>query len=208
MLKIENKMRILLFTICGIAFFNFVKNKVELRAEAEENEQVTEDVYEASNVDTIQLNLYDGDYDNYKAKLAKTITVESSLKLEEKVKKVAKSLSETLYNNLPIETSIETSIENRDGKKVAIINLVEPISSNNKIFKEKYAKMKDKTGTWQYYFSSGEAKAIVTLASIEETFAQPEYFGEWIDGYMIYHNGETLEDYRKNTTTEITWIKK
>ena len=196
---------VLLFVACSLLLIGFVKNSTLSRAEAEEvgTGEVSTDVYDDS-VKTDYLSIYDGDYSTYKYKLAKTIADDTSLSLEKRVQKLMNSLSETLYEGLPLEIKIE----DRQGKKVAVVNLVEPLSKDNKVFKELYNNLEDKSNTWQDYFTSGEAKSIVTLASIETTLKQPGYAGEWIDGFMIYHNGEALESHRGITATDVTWIYK
>ncbi|MCQ2978288.1 MAG: hypothetical protein MJ245_00625 [Clostridia bacterium] len=205
MVALRLRYRVLLFVACSFLLIGFVKNSTLSRAEAEEVEtkEVSMDVYDET-VKTIDLSVYDGDYSTYKSKLAKIIKVEANLSLQNKVEKLMTSLSDTLYNGLPIEVSIE----DRSNKKVAIINLIEPLSKDNKKFKEIYEGLDDKSGTWQNYFTSGEAKSIVTLASIETTLKQPNYSGAWIDGFMIYHNGEALESHRGITATDVTWIYK
>ncbi|MCQ2911750.1 MAG: hypothetical protein MJ244_06115 [Clostridia bacterium] len=197
--------RVLLFVACSLLLIGFVKNSTLSRAEAEEvgTGEVSTDVYDDS-VKTDYLSIYDGDYSTYKYKLAKTIADDTSLSLEKRVQKLMNSLSETLYEGLPLEIKIE----DRQGKKVAVVNLVEPLSKDNKVFKELYNNLEDKDNTWQSYFTSSEAKSIITLASIETTLKQPNYTGEWIDGFMIYHNGEALESHRGITATDVTWIYK
>lgn len=204
MFALRLRYRVLLFVACSMLLIAFVKNNAINSAEAEEMAEVSKDVYEEEVSNTIQLSIYDGDYSTYKSKLAKTIEVDENLTLKQKVEKVMKSMSEALYKDLPIEVAVE----DRSGKKIAVVNLVEPLTSNNKKFKEAYETLEDKSNTWQSYFSSGEAKSIVTLASMEATLKQLDYDGTWIDGYMIYHNGETLDDHRGLTTTDITWIRK
>lgn len=195
--------RALLFIAGTLLLIGFVKSSVVNEAKAEEVEttEVSMDVYEDT-VKTIQLSIYDGDYKTYKAKLAKNIEVDARYSLKKKVEVLVSKMSEALYNGLPIEVTIE----DRAGKRVAILNLVEPLSSDNKVFKELYDNLEDKSNTWQNYFTSGEAKSIITFASLETTLKQPNYEGEWIDGFMIYHNGEALESHRGKTATDITWI--
>lgn len=200
MLKVNY--RLVLFFICAVAFVLVVKNNSKTSAEAMED--ISEDVYDENLVKTSRYEIYTGDYSTYKGKIAKLLEIDQSLDTLDIVRKVASSLTEALYNDLPIEVTIE----DRNSKKVAIINLIEPLSSNNKEFRKLYDELEDKSNTWQYNFSSGEAKSIITLASLNETFSQINCTGKWVDGYMIYHNGETLDDHRKLTTTDITWLKK
>ena len=202
-MALKFKYRALLFALATTVLVGFIKSNAVNKVEAEEVEttEVSMDVYE-NTVKTIQLSIYDGDYKTYKSKLAKTIEVDARYSLCEKVQVLLNKMSESLYGSLPIEVTIE----NRSGKKVAVVNLVEPLSSDNKVFKELYENLDDKSGTWQNYFTSGEAKSIITFASLEATLKQDDYQGEWIDGYMIYHNGEALESHKGKSGTDVTWI--
>lgn len=192
--------RILLLLACGLIFTGYTRNTSAVN----KDDEAEVEVVEIKNVKTEQFKIYDGDYGSYKEELAKVIEIEENLELEDKFDRLMKSLSETLYDDY----KIETRIEDRDGKKIAIVNLVEEASSEMKSFENIYKNMKDedKQNTWKYKFTSGVAKAIVILESFDATIMQYDYDGEWIDGYMIYHNSETLKDvYRNKTVTDIKW---
>lgn len=109
------------------------------------------------------------------------ISEEKSIK--QKLDILADTLSQTIFDNLPIEV---VKIEETDGKKVAVINLME--SKENQGISD-YSLFKGKS--WATGYFQGSAGGCITSTSLIETFLQRQYSGEWIDGMrFLYNNGK------------------
>ena len=100
------------------------------------------------------------------------ILVDKNLSIKEKMQLIANNISRS-YLGLPIEVE---KIEERNGKKIALINLVE------------YTE--DEWDEWSTRFQ-GTTREGFTISTLESNFIQPLYFGEWVDGIEIQQNHGT-----------------
>ncbi|HHX62680.1 MAG TPA: hypothetical protein GX707_18495 [Epulopiscium sp.] len=120
--------------------------------------------------------IYGANIDTYKKELISEKIIKNSLALEEKLKILAEELSKSQFGDQIIEVA---KIEDQDGKKIAVINLNENPNT---------------TGTsWKESYFQGSAGGAITAASLEETFLQKEYDGEWIDGVQFLYEHQTIE---------------
>lgn len=120
-------------------------------------------------------NIYAANIDTYEKELKSQVKIADNLTLEEKLESLGKSLSESEFESLGIDI---TSIEDNDGKKIATINLTENPNQGEASWKSKYFQ--------------GSTGGIVTTVTLEETFLQREYTGEWIDGVKFLYEGEVI----------------
>ena len=100
------------------------------------------------------------------------IKIPDSLLLLEKLRVLADGLSRYRFRNLPVDV---LRIENRDGKKVAIVQLKE----------SKYGGR-----GWAGGFFEGSSGGGTTSVTLKETFLQRDYTGDWIDGVEFHYEGE------------------
>lgn len=123
---------------------------------------------------TVKFSIYNVDENSLEPNEVKSISINESDSLKDKVAKVAKSVSETNFNGLPIEVK---SIDTVNGKKVATINLAD--SGSN---------------TWVQRFQ-GSTGGQVTANTLIENFLQTNNKSntEWIDGVKFLYNNETIE---------------
>ncbi|MDO5517372.1 MAG: hypothetical protein Q4F66_07435 [Clostridium sp.] len=123
---------------------------------------------------TVKFSIYNVDENSLEPNEVKSISINESDSLQDKVKKVAESVSETNFNGLPIEVK---SIDTINGKKVATINLTD--SGSN---------------TWVQRFQ-GSTGGQVTANTLIENFLQTNNKSntEWIDGVKFLYNNETIE---------------
>lgn len=101
--------------------------------------------------------------------------------IKQKLYILANALSQTVFDNLPIEV---VKIEEVDGKRIAVINLMES-KENQKI--SDYSLFKGRS--WATGYFQGSAGGRITSTSLIETFLQKQYDGEWIDGVSFLYNG-------------------
>ncbi len=97
------------------------------------------------------------------------ILVDKNLSIKEKMQLIANNVSRS-YFGLPIEVE---KIEDREGKKFAVINLVE------------YTE--DEWDEWSKNFQ-GTTRETFTISTLERNFIQEQYYGNWIDGIEIQQN--------------------
>jgi len=109
-----------------------------------------------------------GEY-NEEEKIDGYILVDKTLSIKEKMQLIANNVSRS-YFGLPIEVE---KIEERDGKKFAIINLVEYTENE--------------WDEWSTKFQ-GSLQEMFTMSTLERNFIQTQYSGEWVDGIEIQQN--------------------
>ncbi|MCM1991143.1 hypothetical protein [Oceanirhabdus seepicola] len=97
------------------------------------------------------------------------ILVDKNLSIKEKMQLIADNVSKS-YFGLPIEVE---KIEDRNGKKIAIINLVEHTE--------------DEWDEWSRKFQ-GTLGEQFSMSTLERNFIQEQYSGEWVDGIEIQQN--------------------
>lgn len=105
------------------------------------------------------------------------IHLPEALPLEDQLNVVASSLSRFKFSNLPIEVM---RIEDRDGKKIALIDLRE--DSNNQ-------------SSWETGYFQGSTGGGATTLTLTKSFLQPNYKGDWIDGVEFYYEGEPMGEW-------------
>ncbi|PRR81151.1 hypothetical protein [Clostridium vincentii] len=125
----------------------------------------------------ITLTAYTANVDTYAAEKLSDITVKEDLPLQEKLTALANEISTKVFGGLPI-TIVE--IQTIDGKKKAIINLVEK-------------EVTDPNASWSRVYFQGSAGGTMTSNTLIETFAQRAYTGEWIDSMEFQYNGGSIE---------------
>ncbi len=116
-------------------------------------------------------------YDDYADSVVVSfyLIIPETLSLTEKLKELANKLKKYVFQNHPINL---LRVENRDNKKIALIDLKEPDSSG------KY--------TWRNGFFQGSSGGHATTIILIKTFLQEEYKGEWIDGVGFYYEGKPI----------------
>jgi hypothetical protein len=98
------------------------------------------------------------------------IKVPQQLKTKEKLNIIAEKMSHYKFNKLPIEV---LKIENRDNKKIAIINLKEHKWNQDKIT---VPTLRGTAGvTWKYDFFQGSTGSHFTSESLLKSFLQPDF---------------------------------
>lgn len=120
-------------------------------------------------------NIYGANIDTYEKEVVKEITIDEDLELEEKLAILAEDLSQTQFAGLGIEVS---KIEEQDGKKIATVNLTEVQDSEDV--------------SWESVYFQGSTGGIVTTVALQETFLQPDYSEQWIDGVRFIYEGEEI----------------
>lgn len=121
-------------------------------------------------------NIYGANVDTYEPELLSQVSIKNSLSLEQKLKTVSEYLSKAQFGNLGIEVS---EIEEKDGKKIAIVNLTETPNENDV--------------SWNTGYFQGSTGGTITSISLEKTFLQKGYEGEWIDGVRFLYEGQRIQ---------------
>ena len=101
------------------------------------------------------------------------VAIREDLSLFEKLQLLADMLSRFRFGNLPINV---LKIENRDTKKIAIVELEE---KEGRYF----------PWSWRGQYFQGSTGGAITTATLVETFLQRDYKGDWIDGVEFYYEG-------------------
>lgn len=102
------------------------------------------------------------------------IEVEHTGDIMSSIEKLATVLSDKIFNGLEI---LIVQKEDINGKEIVTINLQDS----------------DK-GEWYNYFQ-GSTGGMVTTKTLEETFLQRDYTGEWIDGIQFQYNGDPMPEF-------------
>lgn len=95
--------------------------------------------------------------------------------LSEKVERIAGVLTKYHFHNHPINV---LRIEDRNGRKIAIIDLRES--------------EKERAFTWKGGFFQGSSGGGTTTYTLVNTFLQPDYTGKWVDGVEFYYEGKPI----------------
>lgn len=149
------------------------------RPETDANSETKEEVV---------FNIYGANVDTYKKELLKEITLEDSLTLEEKLTMIAEELSQLQFEGIGIEVA---KIEEQDGKKIATVNLTEVSDPGE--------------ANWKSGYFQGSTGGIITTVSLEETFLQRDYQGEWIDGVKFLYEGQEIQFDHVESLREISY---
>lgn len=109
-------------------------------------------------------------------KISTYVAIREDLSLFEKLKLLADMLSRFRFGNLPINV---LKIENRDTKKIAIVELEE---KEGRYF----------PWSWRGQYFQGSTGGDITTATLVETLLQRDYEGDWIDGVEFYYEGKPM----------------
>ena len=120
--------------------------------------------------------IYGANVDTYDRELLKEISLKDSQTIDDKLQIIAETIAKEKFGGLGIQLS---KIESEDGKNVAIINLTENATK--------------KDVSWHTNFFQGSTGGTVTTVSLQETFLQRDYEGEWIDGVRFLYEDEKIE---------------
>ena len=120
--------------------------------------------------------IYSGDIDTYEKEIFSKVPIADSIELQGKLEILAENLSKMLFDGLGIEVA---KVEDENGQLIATINLTE---NNN-----------PDESSWKSGYFQGSAGGAITGITLEETFLQREYGGEWIDGVKFIYEDQALE---------------
>ena len=120
--------------------------------------------------------IYSGDIDTYEREIFSKVPIADNISLENKLEILAENLSKMLFDGLGIEVA---KVEDKDGKLIATVSLIESENQGE--------------ASWKSGYFQGTAGGAVTSITLEETFLQREYDGEWIDGLILIYEDPTLE---------------
>lgn len=121
--------------------------------------------------------IYSADKEAEKEEINFYVKIYKNLSLIEKLKIIADQLSKFKFDGLPINI---LRIEERDNKKIAIIDLKELTSSDNLL------------PFWRTKYFQGSAGGYFTTLTLIKSFLQEDYKGEWIDGIEFYYEGKPI----------------
>ena len=143
------------------------------------DEQVTILSSELNNDDYTILPIYHRDINTGEVRVQYYTMLPRDLALEQKIEQLSEKLSSYSFDELPIEL---LRIESVEGKKVAVINLMDT--------EERVKTMNRRTWAGNYF--QGSSGGSQTSDKLRRTFLQENYKGEWIDGVrFLYNNSET-----------------
>jgi hypothetical protein len=155
---------IIIGVIVGVTLFFLNTYKIEKNEVKEKYEYLP--VY-GSDSETMNVEV------NFYAKTSKDIP------LIDKLKVLADKLSRFIFK-LPIEV---LKIEERNGKKIAVINLKEG----------KYTG-EDLRVSWRGLYFQGSTGGFFTTMTLRKTFLQENYRSDWIDGVEFYYEGKPIKE--------------
>lgn len=114
------------------------------------------------------------------------VRIPKSLPLEEKLKRLANETSRLAFGGRTLEFK---GIKFQANKKIAVINIQEDERFDLKNYDRKlYA------ASWFGGAFQGSAGGSATRYTLLETFLQPDYKGQWIEGIEYLYNGEKLPE--------------
>lgn len=129
----------------------------------------------------IVTSLYKGDSNAEKVEKFKELKIKSEASINDKLTYLASELSKEVFSGLEIKIE---SIKDENGKKIAVINLIE-----NEEFMKATDDSKYKFKSWSNNFFQGSAGGGITSKVLKETFLQRDLKAEWIDGIRFLYNG-------------------
>lgn len=103
------------------------------------------------------------------------VATDENATLYEKVALIADILSRVYFRDHPIDL---LRIADRDGKKIAVVDLREPESEG--VF------------SWRSGFFQGSSGGYWTTYMLVNAFLQQDYKGEWVDGVVFYYQGKPI----------------
>lgn len=151
-----------------------VTEKEDTKTEPEKETTTQNNSSSASKENSSKVSIYSIDENSLEPNEVKTVSINESSSLNDKLTQLSKTVSQTNFDGLPMEVK---SIDTVNGKKVATINLYD---SSSKSWVEKF---------------QGSTGGQVTANTLIENFLQSnnQSKGEWIDGVKFLYNGENIE---------------
>jgi len=137
---------------------------------------------QAADLRNAALKVYGADDQAMHVVVDHEIFVPKDYLLPEKLDALAAELSRSRFRGLPVDV---LAIRNRDGRKIAWINLREDPT------------VLTATGrpiTWSGLYFQGSAGGSMTTGTLIETFLQKEYPGPWIDGVRFFYENKPIEE--------------
>ncbi|WP_408956355.1 hypothetical protein [Natroniella sp. ANB-PHB2] len=117
------------------------------------------------------------------------IQIADDLELLEKLQVIANRLSRFRFDFLPIKV---IEIEEENGRDIAVINLEEHQWNRNK---DELPTFRGNAGiTWYLDYFQGAADGHFTSVTLINSFLQPEYERDWIDGVKFLYQGEPIRE--------------
>jgi hypothetical protein len=129
------------------------------------------------------------------------IAIPEGLPLAERLQILASALSRRRFGNLPIEI---VGVEERDGKTIALVNLLESDWNRDLFAREmrlwdegkgeeaKSLRRKSQRPSWRMLYFQGSTGGACTTIMLVDTFLQRDYDGPWLDGVKFYYEGEPI----------------
>ncbi|MDD3692927.1 MAG: hypothetical protein PHX02_03355 [Oscillospiraceae bacterium] len=117
-------------------------------------------------------------------KKAAYLYMSADKELKVKLGIISDALSDMFFENLPIEV---VNIENKDGKKIAVINLLE-----NEINRGQKDYSIHKRPSWALNFFQGSSGGGQTSTILVENFLQRQNKNQWVDGVRFLYNGNPI----------------
>jgi len=118
------------------------------------------------------------------------VPVPDSLGLAGRVAVLCRSLSEHVFAGLPVEL---VRLDSSNGRRVAVINLAERGTPAGR--------------TWRSGFFQGSTGGGFTTASLVETFLQPGFGGEWLDGVRFLYEEEPVSPEWDHIRLDRNWYR-
>lgn len=140
------------------------------------------EVTKKSNPMKIALNIVSQDINTDKEVTVATVNIGNDVTLEMKLSILANELSKQCFDKLPIRL---VEIKEIDGKNIAVFDLRES-EENEKI--ENWNNYEGKS--WANNYFQGSAGGGHTTYTLQETFLQRHYDGNWVDGVQFLYKGE------------------
>lgn len=118
------------------------------------------------------ISIYTIDGDTYEPIERYPFLVDKTLTTTDKIDRIAEELSVNVFG-LPVKVD---RIQEVDGMKIAEIMLGEDDRYGDAL-------------TWKYQYFQGSLGSVMTMTTLQESFLQRAYQGEWIDGIRIFYEG-------------------
>lgn len=116
------------------------------------------------------ISIYTIDGDTYEPIERYAFLVDKTLTITDKIDRIAEELSVNVFG-LPVTVD---RIQEIDGMKIAEIMLGEDDRYGDAL-------------TWKYQYFQGSLGSAMTMTTLQESFLQRAYQGEWIDGIRIFY---------------------
>lgn len=158
---------------------------------------------ESQPTEYVSFTVYGADPYTWSATRDFSIAIPEGPLLAERLQILADALSKRRFGNLPIEV---IRVEERDGKKIALVNLMETDWNRDLLPERKRLRNEGKgeeadslsrkmqRASWQTLYFQGSTGGACTTIMLVETFLQRGYDGIWLDGVEFYYEGKPISD--------------